>query len=103
MNGSYLKKWEHDCDDCIYLGRYEEYKADEGEVFNSDGKRVAHNPAQVYDLYYCEKQSLVGGTVLARWGNEGHEYHSWSPDVESSIGSIQEAIKRVKKYGLVKL
>jgi hypothetical protein len=102
MNGSYLKKWEHDCDNCIYLGRYEEYKEGVNKVLNSEGKKIGQNPSQIYDLYYCEKGSLIGHTVLARYGNKGHEYYSWSPDTDCDIEAIQEAIKRVKQYGFFK-
>lgn len=45
-------RFQHDCDNCIYLGQHEEY-----------------------DLYYCTQ----GGdwpTVIARYGDEGSEYTS---------------------------
>lgn len=47
-------KFKHDCDACELVG---------GDV---DG----------YDLYYCPRDILDGGTVVVRFGNEGREYSS---------------------------
>ena len=44
-------RYQHDCDNCRYLGEYNEY-----------------------DLYYCPQGGYP--TVLARYGNQGEEYTS---------------------------
>lgn len=49
-------KWEHDCESCAYLGT------------------VEHD--QVYDLYACVENQAGMGSLLARFGNEAHEYRS---------------------------
>lgn len=47
-----MPRYTHDCDDCKPLGEFGEY-----------------------DLYFCYRQA-TGSTLLARYGNEGHEYTS---------------------------
>lgn len=51
------KTFTHDCERCVYLGHH-------------DG----------LDVYYCPVSAaasgILGGTVVARYGNEGHEYAS---------------------------
>lgn len=47
-------QFEHDCDSCTYLGQFEGY-----------------------DLYFCQQGTLP--TVIARFGNDGHEYLSGMP------------------------
>jgi hypothetical protein len=47
-------RYQHDCNNCIFLGHYKEY-----------------------DLYYCPSdRGAIYSTVIARYGNEGHEYAS---------------------------
>jgi hypothetical protein len=46
-----MPRYTHDCDACEYLGEHLEY-----------------------DLYYCPR--CDGGTVLARYGNDGPDYAS---------------------------
>jgi hypothetical protein len=48
----------HDCTACQFLGIYELPLLDEQ-----------------WDLYYCPA-GILGGTALARYGSEGHEYSS---------------------------
>ena len=43
----------HDCSDCVFLGHYQEH-----------------------DLYFCPKDSVDGGTVIARWSGIGSDYAS---------------------------
>lgn len=45
-------RYVHDCEQCKFLGLYEEY-----------------------DLYFCD-QNKFGPTVVARYGDEGDEYTS---------------------------
>jgi hypothetical protein len=47
------KRYQHDCDQCVFLGQWNEY-----------------------DLYFCGEQGDVFTTVIARYGNEGCEYSS---------------------------
>lgn len=47
-------RYKHDCDGCVFLGQF-------------DG----------YDLYYCKRSDEdMGGTVIARFGNDGSNYAS---------------------------
>lgn len=53
----------HDCDECIYLGHYEEH-----------------------DLYFCPKELGGEGTVIARYGGDGPEYASGLPFGQQPLG-----------------
>lgn len=46
----------HDCDECRFLGHFE---SDQGS----------------WDLFHCAG-GILGGSVIARFGNSGHEYAS---------------------------
>lgn len=72
------KRYAHDCDECVFLGRYGEY-----------------------DLYYCEQKGLEGcSTVIARYGNDGPEYKSGLEFV-GVIPALTEAAKRVIERGRI--
>lgn len=59
MSGVDKPRYRHNCDGCIFLGRYR--------------KR---------DLYYCPKSEPdVGGSFLARFGNEPDAFGSMARDV----------------------
>lgn len=84
MNKSIMEtpKHQHDCDKCLFLGR-----------FTSDDN---------YDLYYC----LQGGsvpTIIARYGENGAYLSGMSfgylgrEDMQSPLG---EAWRRAKEKGL---
>ena len=64
-------RYEHDCDDCVFLGQYE-----------------------IYDLYFCPGEP----TVIARTGPEG-EYQSGMMFVGVSE-PLTEAYDRAVKRGL---
>lgn len=51
------KHYEHDCDKCIFLGNWVDYKK-----------------GRTFDLYFCSQDGLP--TVLARYGNEEFNYYS---------------------------
>jgi hypothetical protein len=55
-------RFTHDCDVCIFLGRFKtsEWCGKEEEV----------------DLYVCRPEKNEETTLVARFGNEGHEYGS---------------------------
>lgn len=57
-------KFHHDCDGCIFLGRSE------------DGR---------WDLYHCPR--CDEGSVVARYGNEGHEYSSCPVEIIERIAA----------------
>lgn len=63
----------HDgCDNCVYLGPYGE-----------------HEDKPTHDLWFCPQSG--NRTVMARYGNEGWEYHSgWA----SSLTVMEEARRR---------
>ena len=70
--------FEHDCQNCKPLGEYEGF-----------------------DLYYCPEQ-ILGGSVLARYGNEAHEYASmplemfFYTDLKAThSGGLNEAARRI--------
>ena len=72
--------WEHDCNECIFLGLY-----------------LSH------DLYYCKKGP--GPTLIARWGDEGSEYTSgiqfgvqYKDNLDSPMG---EAYRLAIEKGLI--
>lgn len=49
------KNYIHDCEGCTFLG-------------------VLREDDVIYDLYYCPQNGVP--TVIARYGDEGHEYMS---------------------------
>lgn len=69
-------KYQHDCDNCVFLGQHSEY-----------------------DLYYCPQ----GGhpTVIARYGNKGEEYTSGLSFAEK-IEPLKIAKKLSIEKGLIK-
>jgi hypothetical protein len=72
-------RFHHDCQECIYLGQFEEY-----------------------DLYWCGQGGLP--TVLARWSDRGADYLSGmpSPQLREKCPSYPpvEAWRRAKVAGL---
>ena len=58
--------FEHDCDECVFLGRYEDH-----------------------DLYLCPQGGMP--TVVARWGNDGPEYTSGR---EVTLGNLTLMVER---------
>ena len=65
------KKYQHDCDRCTFLGTYS------GHYTHSDG---SVGRECTWDLYYCGTHTT--GTLLCRYGNEGHEYCSFEINKE---------------------
>jgi hypothetical protein len=49
--------YTHDCEECKSLG-------------------TVHVKDETYDLYVCTKFSAERPSLIARYGNEGHEYYS---------------------------
>ncbi len=68
--------FKHDCDACVSLGVHED----------AEGK---------HDLYFCPDWRHKFHTVLARFGNEGHEYRSFSVD-----SNVKELFERRPDYVL---
>ena len=69
-------QFDHDCDQCRFLGRYEKH-----------------------DLYFCDQSGMP--TVLARYGNDGWDYTSgvfFAP----VYPAVAEAVKRAKDKGWLK-
>jgi len=69
-------RYKHGCSDCTFLGTRNEY-----------------------DLYFCPQGTLP--TVIARYGNEGHEYKSGMAGAEADP-DLGEAKRLAKERGLVK-
>ena len=67
------KKWEHDCDHCIYLGTM---NVPSSYLFDLEGKLIL----EVIDFYRCEN-TITGTTYLARRSSEGPDYSSWPESV----------------------
>ena len=63
---------EHDCEKCVYLGRYTH--GDEIDPELSLIEEVQTDPAE-YDLYVCAHNNQVK-TVVARYGNKPEQYMS---------------------------
>lgn len=53
-------QFQHDCDQCVFYGNL---RLDE-----------------LYDLYLCPKKGAMGGSIVARYGNDGWEYRSFPVD-----------------------
>ena len=68
-------RFTHDCDGCRFLGQFERF-----------------------DLYFCQK--CDGGSVIARYGDEGDEYASAPHFIDSPIEPLREAWRRVPPLAL---
>jgi hypothetical protein len=83
-------RYKHDCDDCVFLGRYEHA-----------------------DLYHCRVRSLMPeGTLLARQSSEPSHYWSMWPGVflpgqdyddliARTAPALAEAARLAKAKGLI--
>jgi hypothetical protein len=67
--------YEHDCEGCVYLGRFDDDTYHEREL----------------DLYFCGSQ--WGSTVVARYSDSGPDYHSGLEFV-GKIPALTEAWQR---------
>lgn len=87
IRGQTVTNYNHDCERCIFLGVY--------SVITS--QRVI-----VTDLYFCEAQARP--TVIARYGDEGHQYHSGleAADYQNTSPDLAEAKSRAIAVGLLK-
>ena len=83
-----MPRYIHDCQDCTYLGKYEEY-----------------------DLYYCNNTILP--VYVVRFGNDGTNYVSMPPKyialaLDSRLGDLPDinalavAVKRHKNRKIVR-
>ena len=72
-------KYQHDCDDCVYLGLY------------IDGSGT-------YDLYFCVQGGKMP-TVIARWGDEPS--HNMS-GLGLVLTPLKVAVNRAIQRGLLK-
>jgi hypothetical protein len=57
-------RFTHDCNGCVYLGTYDKHVRGE---FNR------------WDLYWCKSKNENLSSLIARYGDEGHEYRSSHP------------------------
>lgn len=74
-----LPLYEHDCNNCVFLGKYTEDN-------------------HVYDLYFCNNEPT---TVIARYSNIGSDYISGLAFAKPSVNSIlYEAKKRAIERNL---
>lgn len=72
------RRYEHDCDACIFLGHHEDY-----------------------DLHICLIPApLPSFTCIARYGDEGHEYLSWRGP--SAAVSTMEPIREAYRFARLK-
>jgi hypothetical protein len=86
MAASEAPMYEHDCDDCIFLGR-------------ADGREL-YNGVEVVDLYYCPN-SWEHGSYVMRTGNDGPEYQSGPLANGTGWGPNDEVYRRARERGLV--
>jgi hypothetical protein len=88
--------YEHDCDDCIFLGPATENH----ETPIKDDRVTEAKPGEV-DLYYCPRERPFP-TVIARYGARPHEYKSGILfgmfDLDDDL---REAYQRATAYGLI--
>lgn len=88
--------YDHDCDDCIGLGRYN---------FSNRDRPLGKD----YDLYFCPRSD--GGSVIARYGSAPSAYMSTPLDILEPRLQAQspqvypllpttEAYRRVLEFGL---
>lgn len=87
--------YEHDCDQCVFLGRFESDKS-------LDSKKT------IFDLYLCGSNDYP--TVVARYGVGGPEYKSGMIFATNHIFNdkdfsepLAEALRRAFLYGLVEI
>lgn len=73
--------YTHDCDACLFLGT------------------MTHK-GSAHDLYFCPNGG-PGPTVIARFGDEGHEYGSGLIFAEQGIEPYKTALDRAKEQGLI--
>ena len=71
--------FKHDCARCVYL---EDIKDEEGNKF---------------DLYFCKDMGVLL-TIVARYGNEGHQYMSGT---NPKLYVFAVGIQRAKAKGLL--
>ena len=76
--------YEHDCEACVFLGRFHLRRSNEAAV--------------VYDLYYCGTHE--DGTVIGRYSDDGPDYCSGMAFAEQGIEPYAEARKRAIARGL---
>lgn len=74
--------WQHDCDRCVFLGKYDAFL----EELNRDA---------TFDLYICVSKTHGFHTVLARFGNDAPEYLSFTVD-----RNVLDLFKRRPTYPL---
>jgi len=79
--------FQHDCGGCVLIQGGYRYNGNNGE-------------RGIYDLYFCKQGALGRPTVIARFGNEGHEYSSGI--FSRGSGPLAIAIKKSIKLGLIK-
>lgn len=87
---------EHDCDACVFLGRY-------------DGYYLSGDEGYKIDLYICPS----GNTLIARHGVDGDYWSRGLRKIKHDMGSsktykwaisnvyINEAVDRAIKFGLI--
>ena len=77
-----MSTYEHDCDDCVFLGTIELPKA------------------PVHDLYYCDQGGKIP-TVIARFGDRGDMYASGMGFANGQDISLTVAKTLAVKRGLI--
>lgn len=72
-----MPRYEHDCDQCVFLGEYDKY-----------------------DLYHCSQGNTID-TVIARYGNDGPDYSSGLAGAYAGIEHLAEALRLAKAQGFI--
>lgn len=78
-----MPTYEHDCDDCRFLGAHK-----------VDG--------QTLDLYVCE-DGFMGNSLIARFGSEGPEYSSLPVDLigRAKLPKTHALVECLRRYNKV--
>lgn len=75
-------KYNHDCDDCMFLGTHE---------FKND----ALVPKGHHDFYACQQGGVIA-TIIIRYGNEGPDYFSGIRFVVTAIDEYYKIFEEEK-------
>jgi len=94
--------FQHDCDECVFLGRYQSSGTQDIPLDIPHVGRVTKRapiPEEDCDLYYCEIGPMP--TVIARYSDEGSDYKSGmlAAEYDSALAAAKIA---AKSRGLLK-
>lgn len=95
---SHTPRYRHDCDRCIFLGRYTQPKRC---AHYSEGPEPEHPESSTeVDLYWCTSPTTPNlDSVIARFGDGGPEYASSHPPESVFTGRYEAAATKELRDG----